>query len=101
MNQTLSIPTEPVVENYTFKNIIEFKPKGTDYFSTTSSLATLFDFYNYADSTIHLKSNVHTFTLPYSQTVNFKFNRNNYLYFKLMGRSSFLLNQSKIFQLKK
>ena len=78
-----------------FKNIIEFKPKGTDYFSTTSSLATLFDFYNYADSTIHLKSNVHTFTLPYSQTVNFKFNRNNYLYFKLMGKSSFLLNQSK------
>lgn len=78
----------------TFKNIIEFKPKGNDYFSTTSTLATLFDFYKYDDSAIHLKSNVNTITLPYSQTFNFKFNRNNHLYFKLMGRSSFILNQS-------
>jgi iron complex outermembrane receptor protein len=77
-----------------FKNIIEFQPKGTDYFSTSSSLATLFDFYTYEDSTVRIKSNAYTFTLPYSQTVNFKFNRYNYLYFKLMGRSSFLLNQS-------
>ena len=77
-----------------FKNIIEFQPKGTDYFSTSSSLATLLDFYKYKDSTIRIQSNANTLTLPYSQTVNFKFNRNNYLYFKLMGRSSFLLNQS-------
>jgi iron complex outermembrane receptor protein len=77
-----------------FKNIIEFKPKETDHFSTSSSLATLFDFYTYEDSTVRIKSNAYTFTLPYSQTVNFKLNRNNYLYFKLMGRSSFLLNKS-------
>jgi iron complex outermembrane receptor protein len=77
-----------------FKNIIEFQPKGTDYFSTSSSLATLLDFYKYEDSTIRIQSNANTLTLPYSQIVNFKFNRNNYLYFKLMGRSSFLLNQS-------
>ena len=77
-----------------FKNIIEFQPKGTDYFSTSSSLAALLDFYKYEDSTIRIQSNANTLTLPYSQIVNFKFNRNNYLYFKLMGRSSFLLNQS-------
>lgn len=26
VNQTVSIPTEPVVEKYTYKNVLEFKP---------------------------------------------------------------------------
>lgn len=77
-----------------FRNIFEFKPKGNDYYSTTSSLATLLDHYSYEDSTVHIQSKVFTLTLPYSQTFHLKFNRNNNFYFKLMGRSSFMLNQS-------
>lgn len=30
MNQTVSIPTEPVVEKYTYKNVLEFKPMDED-----------------------------------------------------------------------
>ena len=26
VNQTVSIPTEPVIEKYTYKNVLEFKP---------------------------------------------------------------------------
>ena len=77
-----------------FRNIFEFKPKGNDYYSTTSSLATLLDHYSYEDSTVHIQSKVFTLTLPYSQTFHLKLNRNNNFYFKLMGRSSFMLNQS-------
>ena len=77
-----------------FRNIFEFKPKGNDYYSTTSSLATLLDHYSYEDSTVHIQSKVFTLSLPYSQTFHLKLNRNNNFYFKLMGRSSFMLNQS-------
>ncbi len=77
-----------------FRNIFEFKPKGNDYYSTTSSLATLLDHYSYEDSTVHIQSKVFTLTLPYSQTFHLKLNKNNNFYFKLMGRSSFMLNQS-------
>ena len=77
-----------------FRNIFEFKPKGNDYYSTTSSLATLLDHYSYEDSAVHIQSKVFTLTLPYSQTFHLKLNRNNNFYFKLMGRSSFMLNQS-------
>ena len=77
-----------------FRNIFEFKPKGNDYYSTTSSLATLLDHYSYEDSTVHIQSKVFTLTLPYSKTFHLKLNRNNNFYFKLMGRSSFMLNQS-------
>ena len=76
------------------RNIFEFKPKGNDYYSTTSSLATLLDHYSYEDSTVHIQSKVFTLTLPYSQTFHLKLNKNNNFYFKLMGRSSFMLNQS-------